>query len=65
MQINDDYFEDLTPETTIKVLEALAKGEAPKAGPQTGRHTAENSAGLTTLTTPPYGPGDFCLPEFK
>jgi hypothetical protein len=24
MQINDDYYEDLTPETTIKVLNELA-----------------------------------------
>lgn len=65
MQINDDYFEDLTPESTIKILDALAKGEKPKVGPQSNRHTAENSAGLTTLTTKPYGPGEHCLPEFQ
>ena len=65
MQIGDEYYEDLTPETTVKVLEALARGEKPKPGPQSGRQTAENSAGLTTLTTKPYGPGAFCQPEFQ
>lgn len=43
--------EDLTPETTKKVLEAFRKGEKPKPGPQSGRHTSENSAGLTALTS--------------
>jgi hypothetical protein len=48
MQIGDDYYEDLTPETTVKILKALAKGEKPRPGPQSGRQTSENSAGLTT-----------------
>lgn len=48
MQIGDDYYEDLTPETTVKILDALAKGEKPKPGPQTGRQYSENSAGLTS-----------------
>ena len=42
--------EDLTAETTRKVLAAFKKGEKPKPGPQSGRHTSENSAGLTALT---------------
>ena len=37
----DHYFEDLTPETTIAVLDALAKGERPKAGSQSGRVSSE------------------------
>ena len=49
MQINDDYYEDLTPESTEKVLDALAKGETPKAGSQEGRRTCEPAGGLTTL----------------
>lgn len=65
MQIGDDYYEDLTPETTVKILDELAAGKKPKAGPQSGRHTAENSAGLTTLTSKPSGPGEHCLPEFQ
>jgi NADH dehydrogenase (ubiquinone) flavoprotein 2 len=47
MQIGDDYYEDLTPETTVKILDALSNGERPQPGPQTGRYTSENSAGLT------------------
>ena len=30
--INDDYYEDLTPETFEKVLDAFARGETPKPG---------------------------------
>jgi NADH dehydrogenase (ubiquinone) flavoprotein 2 len=43
--------EDLTPETTKKILDAFAKGEKPRPGPQSGRHTSENSAGLTALAS--------------
>ena len=32
------------------MLAAFKKGEKPKPGPQSGRHTSENSAGLTALT---------------
>ncbi|PKP98960.1 MAG: NAD(P)H-dependent oxidoreductase subunit E [Alphaproteobacteria bacterium HGW-Alphaproteobacteria-15] len=50
VQINDDNFEDLTPERLDAVLDALAAGEQPKAGTQEpGRHTSEPSGGPTTL----------------
>lgn len=50
MQINDDYYEDLTGETTEKVLDALAKGESPAAGSQAGkREGCQPAGGLTTL----------------
>lgn len=49
VQINDDYYEDLTPETMVGLLEALRRGETPKVGPQNGRHTSEPETGLTTL----------------
>ncbi|KAF9065264.1 thioredoxin-like [2Fe-2S] ferredoxin-domain-containing protein [Rhodocollybia butyracea] len=65
MVVGDDFYEDLTPATTKSILGAFAKGQKPKPGPQSGRQTSENSAGLTTLTTKPYGPGEFCLPEFQ
>ncbi|KAK7015026.1 thioredoxin-like [2Fe-2S] ferredoxin-domain-containing protein [Favolaschia claudopus] len=65
MAVNDDFYEDLTPESTKKILDAFAKGEIPKPGPQSGRQTSENSAGLTALTSKPYGPGEFCQPEFQ
>ena len=41
MQINDDFYEDLTPETTRKVLDAFKAGTKPKPGPQNGRFTCE------------------------
>ena len=50
VQINDDNFEDLTPERFDAVLDALAAGESPKAGTQEpGRHTSEPSGGPSTL----------------
>ncbi|TFK93134.1 hypothetical protein K466DRAFT_538425 [Polyporus arcularius HHB13444] len=64
MVVGDDFYEDLTAETTRKVLDAFKKGDKPKPGPQSGRHTSENSAGLTALTEKPYGPGEHCQPEF-
>ncbi|KAI0048562.1 hypothetical protein FA95DRAFT_1588653 [Auriscalpium vulgare] len=65
MVINDDFYEDLTPASTKTILDAFSKGQKPKPGPQSGRHTIENSAGLTSLTGKPYGPGEFCSPEFS
>ncbi|KAI0831797.1 thioredoxin-like [2Fe-2S] ferredoxin-domain-containing protein [Trametes gibbosa] len=62
--VGDDFYEDLTAETTRKVLDAFKKGDKPKPGPQSGRHTSENSAGLSALTDKPYGPGQHCQPEF-
>jgi NADH-quinone oxidoreductase subunit E len=50
VQINDDNYEDLTFETTTALLEALARGETPKPGPQgVGRRTSEPEGGVTTL----------------
>ncbi|CUW40654.1 NADH dehydrogenase I chain E [Magnetospirillum sp. XM-1] len=50
MQINDDYYEDLTAETTKAVLEALKRGETPKPGPQNGRQFSCPAGGPTSLT---------------
>jgi NADH-quinone oxidoreductase subunit E len=50
VQINDDNYEDLTFETTTAVLDALARGEAPKPGPQdVDRRTSDPEGGVTTL----------------
>ncbi|KAJ3168049.1 ndufv2NADH dehydrogenase flavoprotein subunit 2 [Geranomyces variabilis] len=57
LAVNDDYFEDLTSEATIKILDELKKGGSPKPGPVSGRQNCEPKAGLTSLTTPPTGPG--------
>lgn len=77
VQINDDFYEDLTPESTVRLLKALqasaeaaddagqpkdgeqGKGtggvELPRPGPMSGRQTCENQAGLTSLTSEPWG----------
>ena len=49
MQVGDDYYEDLTQETTEAILDALARGEKPKPGPQNGRRSSEPAGGPTTL----------------
>ncbi|RJF85331.1 complex I 24 kDa subunit family protein [Sphingomonas cavernae] len=49
VQINDDNFEDLTFESMTAVLEALVKGESPKAGPQIDRQTSCPEGGPTSL----------------
>ena len=60
VQINDDNYEDLTPERLNAVLDALAKGETPKAGTQEpGRHTVEPSGGPTTLLAMPSENHDY------
>ena len=50
MQINDDYYEDLDARSTEAILDALARGQKPKPGPQTGRITSAPVSGPTTLT---------------
>jgi len=50
VQINDDNYEDLTAERIDAVLDALARGEQPKAGTQEpGRHSSEPAGGPTSL----------------
>lgn len=51
IQINDDYFEDLTPETMVNIIDKLSKGERVKPGPQSGRHSSEPATGRTALTS--------------
>ncbi|MDK2413717.1 hypothetical protein QHH03_31985, partial [Aphanizomenon sp. 202] len=57
MQINDNYYEDLEVKDTEEILDSLAAGKEPKAGPRSGRFAAEPLGGLTSLTSPPPGPG--------
>jgi NADH-quinone oxidoreductase subunit E len=48
-QINDEYFEDLTPENVEALLTALADGKPVQSGSQTGRRGAQAASGPTTL----------------
>lgn len=52
MQVGDDYYEDLDPASTVKLLEELQAGRKPKSGSQTGRQTSAPASGLTTLKDP-------------
>ena len=49
VQINDDNYEDLDYDRTMAVLEALARGETPLAGSQTGRRASCPAGGPTSL----------------
>jgi NADH-quinone oxidoreductase subunit E len=49
VQINDDNYEDLTEESMGAILDALARGETPKPGPQVDRQTSCPEGGPTTL----------------
>jgi NADH-quinone oxidoreductase subunit E len=51
MQIGDDYYEDLDPDSAKRILQMLRRGETPTPGPQSGRRASEPAGGLTTLTT--------------
>ncbi len=51
-QINDDYFEDLTPESLEKLLDDLAAGRPVTPGPQNGRKGSEPHDAVKTLQDP-------------
>ena len=49
VQINDDNYEDLTEDSMGAILDALARGETPRPGPQIDRQTSCPVGGPTTL----------------
>ena len=49
VQINDDNYEDLDFDRMTAILDALARGDAPKPGPQVDRRTSAPAGGPTTL----------------
>ncbi|MDQ2083110.1 NADH-quinone oxidoreductase subunit NuoE [Xanthobacteraceae bacterium Astr-EGSB] len=52
VQVNYDFFEDLTPENFEKVLDELQAGRMPKPGTQIDRQFSAPVGGPTTLTDP-------------
>ncbi len=61
VQMNDDYYECLTPETTIQLLEACKKGNPPKMGkwgslPMNNQLSCEGPQGKTSLKSAAPGP---------
>jgi len=57
MQVNDDYFEDLTVKDTEEIIDDLKAGRQPPPGPRSGRFSCEPAGELTSLTSEPTGPG--------
>jgi NADH-quinone oxidoreductase subunit E len=49
VQINDDYYEDLTPELMEKLIDTLKAGKKPEPGSQTGRRGSCAQNGPTSL----------------
>jgi hypothetical protein len=50
-----NYYEDLTPESVVQIVDKLKKGEKPRVGSQI-RDVAEPVKGQTTLLEKPPGP---------
>lgn len=58
--VNDDYYEDLTKETTAKVLDSFRTGNPIKPGPLSGRVDCEPHLGVKVLKNKePYNVADF------
>ena len=49
IQINDDYYEDLDKEKTLKIIDQILKGETPKPGSYRGRLNSEPENNRKTL----------------
>ena len=55
VQINDDFYEDLDPPKLEALLDALARGEKPPFGSQTGRQGSAPVGGPQVLLDNPVG----------
>jgi NADH-quinone oxidoreductase subunit E len=51
-QINDYFYEDLTPQSLGQIIDDFRAGKAPKAGSYAGRHSSEPAGAVTSLTDP-------------
>jgi len=56
LQIGDHYYENLTPETTVRLIQTLKNGKQPTPGPQNGQKGCEGPRGKTSLFGEPPGP---------
>ncbi|XP_041046500.1 NADH dehydrogenase [ubiquinone] flavoprotein 2, mitochondrial isoform X1 [Carcharodon carcharias] len=63
VQINDNYYEDLTTKDMEEIIDELKAGKIPKPGPRSGRFSCEPAEGLTSLLEPPKGPGFGIQPD--
>ena len=53
LQVDDDYYEDMDYESTVRLIEALRRGERPAPGSVIGRQTSAPVGGPLTLTDVP------------
>ena len=51
-QINDYYYEDLTPESLAQIIDDFRAGKSPQPGSYIGRKSSEPHGGELTLTDP-------------
>jgi NADH-quinone oxidoreductase subunit E len=63
VQINADYYEDLTAETLTRILNDLSAGKKPKPGPQIDRQLSAPAGHQTTLTDPSLYNGGKTRPD--
>jgi NADH-quinone oxidoreductase subunit E len=61
-QINDYYYEDLTPETMGQIIDDFRAGKAPEPGSYIGRRSSEPEGGPLTLTDPGLYDGSLAQP---
>lgn len=61
-QINDYFYEDLTPDNLAQIIDDFAAGKTPKTGPYNGRFTSEPLGGATTLKDPSLFDGSLAKP---
>ncbi|UDF02293.1 NADH-quinone oxidoreductase subunit NuoE [Asticcacaulis sp. AND118] len=61
-QINDYFYEDLTPDNLAQIIDDFAAGKTPKTGPYNGRFTSEPLGGATTLKDPSLFDGSAARP---
>ena len=58
VQVNDDFYEDLTPKTMEKLIDDLGAGKPTKIGPQINRLNSAAEGGATTLKDTFTGAGE-------
>jgi NADH-quinone oxidoreductase subunit E len=64
-QINDYYYEDLTPETMAQIIDEFAAGGSPRPGSYVGRNTSEPEGGAQVLKDPTLYDGSRAEPIRK
>jgi NADH dehydrogenase (ubiquinone) flavoprotein 2 len=47
--VGEHFYEDLTPQSMVKLIDMLVQGQEPKPGPQSERQSSEPAGGLTSL----------------